>query len=153
MRTVNVAAAVIIRDGKIFATERGYGDYKDWWEFPGGKIEENESPRDAVSREIGEELGVSIGVGDRIYVIEYDYPDFHLHMEAFACTLSGGEIELREHENALWLDRFCEMAPRRRRDDRIFERQLGRYRFRTVISSFYMCYNLYCECNERRYTN
>ena len=105
MRTVNVAAAVIIRDGKIFATERGYGDYKDWWEFPGGKIEENESPRDAVIREIEEELGVSIGVGDRIYVIEYDYPDFHLHMEAFACTLSGGEIELREHENALWLDR------------------------------------------------
>ncbi|MBR0438283.1 MAG: (deoxy)nucleoside triphosphate pyrophosphohydrolase [Clostridia bacterium] len=105
MRTVNVAAAVIIRDGKIFATERGYGDYKDWWEFPGGKIEESESPRDAVLREIEEELGVSIGVGDRIYVIEYDYPDFHLHMEAFACTLSGGEIELREHENALWLDR------------------------------------------------
>ena len=105
MRTVNVAAAVIIRDGKIFATERGYGDYKDWWEFPGGKIEENESPRDAVLREIEEELGVSIEVGDRIYVIEYDYPDFHLHMEAFACTLSGGEIELREHENALWLDR------------------------------------------------
>lgn len=105
MRTVNVAAAVIIRDGKIFATERGYGDYKDWWEFPGGKIEENEFPKDAVLREIEEELGVSIGVGDRIYVIEYDYPDFHLHMEAFACTLSGGEIELREHENALWLDR------------------------------------------------
>ncbi|MBR6822184.1 MAG: (deoxy)nucleoside triphosphate pyrophosphohydrolase [Clostridia bacterium] len=105
MRTVNVAAAVIIRDGKIFATERGYGNYKDWWEFPGGKIEESESPRDAVSREIEEELGVSIEVGDRIYVIEYDYPDFHLHMEAFACTLSGGEIELREHENALWLDR------------------------------------------------
>ena len=105
MRTVNVAAAVIIRDGKIFVTERGYGDYKDWWEFPGGKIEESESPRDAVLREIEEELGVSIGVGDRIYVIEYDYPDFHLHMEAFACTLSGGEIELREHENALWLDR------------------------------------------------
>lgn len=105
MRTVNVAAAVMIRDGKIFATERGYGDYKDWWEFPGGKIEENESPRDAVSREIGEELGVSIEVGDRIYVVEYDYPDFHLHMEAFACTITGGEIELREHENALWLDR------------------------------------------------
>lgn len=105
MRTVNVAAAVIIRDGKIFATERGYGDYKDWWEFPGGKIEESESPKDAVLREIEEELGVSIEVGDRIYVIEYDYPDFHLHMEAFACTLSGGEIELREHENALWLDR------------------------------------------------
>ncbi|MBR6822986.1 MAG: (deoxy)nucleoside triphosphate pyrophosphohydrolase [Clostridia bacterium] len=104
MRTVNVAAAVIIRDGKIFATERGYGNYKDWWEFPGGKIEESESPRDAVLREIEEELGVSIGVGDRIYVIEYDYPDFHLHMEAFSCTLSGGEIELREHENALWLD-------------------------------------------------
>ncbi len=104
MRTVNVAAAVMIRDGKIFATERGYGDYKDWWEFPGGKIEENESPRDAVSREIGEELGVSIDVGDRIYVVEYDYPDFHLHMEAFACTITGGEIELREHENALWLD-------------------------------------------------
>ncbi len=104
MMTVNVAAAVMIRDGKIFATERGYGDYKDWWEFPGGKIEENESPRDAVSREIGEELGVSIYVGDRIYVVEYDYPDFHLHMEAFACTITGGEIELREHENALWLD-------------------------------------------------
>ena len=100
-----MAAAVIIRDGKIFVTERGYGDYKDWWEFPGGKIEESESPRDAVLREIEEELGVSIGVGDRIYVIEYDYPDFHLHMEAFACTLSGGEIELKEHENALWLDR------------------------------------------------
>lgn len=104
MKTVNVAAAVMIRDGKIFATERGYGDYKDWWEFPGGKIEENESPRDAVSREIREELGVSIDVGDRIYVVEYDYPDFHLHMEAFACTITGGEIELREHENALWLD-------------------------------------------------
>jgi 8-oxo-dGTP diphosphatase len=104
MRTVNVAAAVMIRDGKIFATERGYGDYKDWWEFPGGKIEENESPTDAVSREIGEELGVIIDVGDRIYVVEYDYPDFHLHMEAFACTITGGEIELREHENALWLD-------------------------------------------------
>ena len=104
MRTLNVAAAVMIRDGKIFATERGYGDYKDWWEFPGGKIEENESPTDAVSREIGEELGVSIDVGDRIYVVEYDYPDFHLHMEAFACTITGGKIELREHENALWLD-------------------------------------------------
>ena len=105
MKTIHVVAAVICDDGRIFATQRGYGNWKDYWEFPGGKIEPGESPEAALRREILEELDTEIDVGKRITTIEYDYPDFHLHMEAFACTLSGGEIELREHENALWLDR------------------------------------------------
>ena len=103
MKQIEVVAAVIKKDNQIFATQRGYGDFKDGWEFPGGKIEENESPRDAVSREIGEELGVSIGVGDRIYVIEYDYPDFHLTMHCYWCKLLSKEVKLLEHEAAKWL--------------------------------------------------
>ena len=81
MKTVRVTAAVIIRDGRIFATQRGYGDYKDWWEFPGGKIEPGETPEQALKREILEELATEIAVGRKIMTVEYDYPAFHLSMD------------------------------------------------------------------------
>ncbi len=105
MKTVRVTAAVIIRDGRIFATQRGYGDYKDWWEFPGGKIEPGESPEQALKREILEELATEIAVGRKIMTVEYDYPTFHLSMDCFVCTLIRGEPELLEHEAAKWLSR------------------------------------------------
>ena len=105
MKTVRVTAAVIIRDGRIFATQRGYGDYKDWWEFPGGKIESGESPEQALKREILEELAAEISVGRKIMTVEYDYPTFHLSMDCFVCTLIRGEPELLEHEAAKWLSR------------------------------------------------
>ena len=108
MKTISVVAAVIIRtdsDGskQVFATQRGYGEYKDWWEFPGGKIEEGESPEDALAREIREELATEIKVSDYIDTIEYDYPAFHLSMECFACEIVLGDLKLLEHENAAWL--------------------------------------------------
>ena len=108
-KTVNVVAAVICDDynkkTKIFATQRGYGDYKDGWEFPGGKIEEGETPQEALVREIREELGADIKVYDLIDVIDYDYEAFHLHMNCYWATLSGGELKLLEHEAARWLGR------------------------------------------------
>ena len=85
MKTINVVAAVIFKDGKIFATQRGYGAFKDGWEFPGGKVESGESPEDALRREIREELETEIRVGELIDTIEYDYPDFHLSMKCYAC--------------------------------------------------------------------
>lgn len=104
MKTVNVVAA-IIRDGnKIFATQRGYGDYKDGWEFPGGKIEPGETPRQALVREIKEELDTEVAVGDYLTTIEYDYPSFHLSMQCFWCTIVEGTPVLREHEAARWLE-------------------------------------------------
>ena len=108
MKTISVVAAIIIRtstNGKkqVFATQRGYGDYKDWWEFPGGKIEQGESPQDALRREIREELATEISVGDYIGTIEYDYPEFHLSMQCFICNVVSGKLELLEHENAAWL--------------------------------------------------
>ena len=108
MKIVNVVAAIIIRkdsDGKkyVFATQRGYGEFKDGWEFPGGKIEEGESPEAALEREIREELATQIKVGDYIGMIEYDYPTFHLSMKCFACQVVSGKLELLEHENAAWL--------------------------------------------------
>lgn len=105
MKTVRVVAAVIRKDNRIFATERGYGDFKDMWEFPGGKIEPGESGPEALKREIREELDTVIEVGDYIETVEYDYPAFHLSMECYWCTVKEGKLTLLEHENALWLDR------------------------------------------------
>lgn len=104
MKTVYVVAA-IIRDGnKVFATQRGYGDYKDGWEFPGGKIESGETALQALTREIKEELETAITVGDLLTTIEFDYPTFHLSMQCFWCTIVDGTPVLKEHEAARWLD-------------------------------------------------
>ena len=108
MKTVNVVAAIIIRkdsNGKkyVFATQRGYGEFKDGWEFPGGKIESGETPQTALQREIREELATQISVGEKIATIEYDYPTFHLSMQCFVCEVVSGKLELLEHENAAWL--------------------------------------------------
>ncbi|MBP1555283.1 MAG: (deoxy)nucleoside triphosphate pyrophosphohydrolase [Oscillospiraceae bacterium] len=100
MKTVRVVAAVIRDGGRVFATQRGYGDYKDWWEFPGGKIESGEMPTDALKREIREELDTEIEVGDLITTVEYDYPDFHLSMDCFWATVLSGSLLLKEHEAA-----------------------------------------------------
>ncbi|MBO6194502.1 MAG: (deoxy)nucleoside triphosphate pyrophosphohydrolase [Clostridiales bacterium] len=103
-RTVKVVAAVIRRGNKIFATQRGYGEYKDGWEFPGGKVEPGESPRDALVREIREELDADITVGDKIVTVNLDYTDFYLSMDCFWASLNEGEqLKLLEHEAARWL--------------------------------------------------
>jgi 8-oxo-dGTP diphosphatase len=103
MKTVNVAAAVI-RDGeRIFATQRGYGEHKDGWEFPGGKIEPGETARQALRREILEELDAVIETGELLVTVEYDYPAFHLHMDCFFAAVAEGALTLREHEAARWL--------------------------------------------------
>lgn len=103
MKTVRVVAAVI-RDGdRIFATQRGYGDYKDGWEFPGGKIESGETARQAIVREIREELDTDISVGEQLTTVEYDYPGFHLSMQCFWAEIRDGEPVLKEHEAAKWL--------------------------------------------------
>lgn len=103
MKNIRVAAAVIRKDDKIFATQRGYGEFKDGWEFPGGKIEEGETPEQALTREIREELNTEIRVGERIGTVEYDYPKFHLSMDCFWCEIVQGMLELKEHEAAKWL--------------------------------------------------
>ena len=103
MKTVRVAAAVIRNGGRIFATQRGYGEFKDGWEFPGGKIEPGETPQEALAREIREELDAEITVGQLIETVEYDYPKFHLSMDCFWCGLNSQELVLREHEDARWL--------------------------------------------------
>ena len=103
MKTVRVVAAVIREGDKIFATQRGYGEYKDGWEFPGGKIEEGETPEEALKREILEELDTEITVGNLIKKIEYDYPTFHLSMDCFLATVKSGHLELKEAEAARWL--------------------------------------------------
>lgn len=105
MKTIRVVAAVIRKDDRIFATQRGYGEFKDGWEFPGGKIEQGETPQQALVREIREELETEIRVGDLIDTIEYDYPTFHLSMDCFWCEIVEGSLELKEHEAAKWLDR------------------------------------------------
>ncbi len=108
MKTVNVVAAIICdnykKKTKIFATQRGYGEFKDGWEFPGGKIEEGETPEQALVREIREELGAEIEVHDLIDVIDYDYEKFHLHMNCYWATVVGGKLQLLEHEAAKWLE-------------------------------------------------
>ena len=103
MRSIRVVAAIIEKDGKIFATQRGYGDYKDWWEFPGGKVEEGETPEEALVREIHEELDADITVDEYITTVEYDYPDFHLSMDCYWCSLKTEHLALLEHEAAKWL--------------------------------------------------
>lgn len=102
LKSIEVVAAVIVRDGSLFATQRGYGDFKDMWEFPGGKMESGETPQDALVREIREELDAEITVGDLLRVVEYDYPAFHLKMHCFLCSLNSDFI-LKEHESARWL--------------------------------------------------
>ena len=103
MKTVKVVAAIIIHENKIFATQRGYGEFKDGWEFPGGKIEPGETPQEALVREIKEELDIEIEVKDFLETVEYDYPDFHLSMDCFFCSIRSGEMVLKEHEAAKWL--------------------------------------------------
>lgn len=103
MKTVKVVAAVIRDNDKIFATQRGYGEFKGGWEFPGGKIEAGETPQEALKREIMEELQTEIAVGELIDTIEYDYPTFHLSMDCFWAEIVSGEVVLKEHEAAKWL--------------------------------------------------
>ena len=103
MKTVKVVAAIIIHENKIFATQRGYGEFKDGWEFPGGKIEPGETPQEALVREIKEELDIEIEVKDFLETVEYDYPEFHLSMDCFFCAISSGDLVLKEHEAAKWL--------------------------------------------------
>lgn len=104
MKTIRVVAAIITRDNKIFATQRGYGDFKDGWEFPGGKVEPGEKPEDAIVREIKEELGADITVTGFLTTVEHDYPQFHLSMDCFWAELKEGtEMTLLEHEAAKWL--------------------------------------------------
>ena len=103
MKRIEVVAAVIRREGCVFATQRGYGDFKDWWEFPGGKMEAGESPEEALRREIHEELSAEISIERLLDTVEWDYPEFHLTLHCFLCTLEGGKLQLLEHEAARWL--------------------------------------------------
>lgn len=107
MKKIEVVAAVINKteqgQTKIFATQRGYGEFKDGWEFPGGKIEAGEQKEEALKREIKEELATEISVGEHLCTVEYDYPNFHLTMHCYWCEVVNGELELLEHEDAKWL--------------------------------------------------
>ena len=102
-KTIHVVAAILIQDGRLLATQRGYGPWKDWWEFPGGKVEQGEEPREALRREMQEELAVDIEAGKLVASVEYDYPDFHLSMLCFRCRVVAGRPTLLEHEAARWL--------------------------------------------------
>lgn len=103
VKTIRVVAAIIMDHGKVFATQRGYGEFKDGWEFPGGKIEPDEAPEEAVIREIKEELDTEIEVIELLDTVEYDYPKFHLFMDCFVCHIKSGNLVLKEHEAAAWL--------------------------------------------------
>lgn len=103
IKRIEVVAAIILDGKKIFATQRGYGEFKDGWEFPGGKIEQGEIPEQALKREIREELDTEIEVGELFDTVEYDYPAFHLTMQCFLCSIKSGELVLKEHEAAKWL--------------------------------------------------
>lgn len=112
-KTVRVVAAIIVDNGRVFATQRGYGAWKDWWEFPGGKVEEGEDAKAALRREIREELATEVEVGDLLACVEHDYPSssadgndgFHLSMMCFVCRVVKGRLSLLEHEDARWLGR------------------------------------------------
>ena len=103
MKTVRVVGAIIIENDKVFATQRGYGEFKDGWEFPGGKIEPGETPEEAIVREIKEELDTEVEVIELLDTVEYDYPNFHLSMGCFICKIKSGDLVLKEHEAAKWL--------------------------------------------------
>ena len=103
MKTIKVVAAIIRKDNKVFATQRGYGDYKDWWEFPGGKVEPGETPEDAIVREIREELDTVITVERFLTTVEHDYPEFHRSMDCYWAKIESGRLTLLEHEAAKWL--------------------------------------------------
>ena len=103
MKTIEVVAAIIIKSNQVFATQRGYGEWKGWWEFPGGKIESGECPQEALKREIREELDAEISVGELLDTIEWDYPTFHLTMHCYICSLESDSIHLNEHESSAWL--------------------------------------------------
>ena len=103
MKQIEVVAAIIRKGNKIFATQRGYGDFKDWWEFPGGKMEAGETPEEALKREIREELSTEISVDVFLCTVEYDYPKFHLTMHCYLCSLLTEALHLNEHEAAKWL--------------------------------------------------
>lgn len=105
MKTINVVAAVIRDKDRVLATARGYGDYKDFWEFPGGKIEEGETPEDALVREIQEELDIHIEINEYITTVEYDYPQFHLSMQCYFCNRLSGNLTLKEAESSRWLSK------------------------------------------------
>ena len=102
MKTIEVVAAIIREGDEVFATQRGYGEFEGWWEFPGGKIEPGESHHEALKREIREELDVDIHVGERLCSVEYDYPNFHLTMHCYFCSIANGVVELLEHKSARW---------------------------------------------------
>ncbi len=103
MKKIEVVAAILHQNGRYLATQRGYGEFEGMWEFPGGKIEPGEIQEDALKREIQEELGIEIIIEKQLCTTEYDYPSFHLSMYCFLCSISSGEIELREHKSARWL--------------------------------------------------
>ena len=103
MKTIEVVAAIIRKGDKIFATQRGYGDWKDYWEYPGGKIEPGETPEQALLREIREELDADIRIDKHLCTVDWDYPTFHLHMHCYICSLLGESLHLNEHEAARWL--------------------------------------------------
>lgn len=105
MKNIKVVAAIIIDNNKIFATQRGYGDFKDGWEFPGGKIEKGETPEEALIREIKEELDTTINVNKKIDTVEYDYPNFHLSIDCFICNILEGDLVLKQHEASKWLSK------------------------------------------------
>ena len=103
MKHIEVVAAIIRKGDKMFATQRGYGEWKDWWEFPGGKMESGETPEEALEREIREELSAEISVDEFLCTVEYDYPAFHLKMHCYQCSLVTEALHLNEHEAAKWL--------------------------------------------------
>lgn len=105
MKTIEVVAAIIVEDDKLLATQRGYGEFKDGWEFPGGKVEHGETLECALKREIKEELDIEIGIDTYIDTVEYDYPQFHLIMHCYKCRMLDGQLMLKEHEAAKWVSR------------------------------------------------
>ena len=102
-KNIHVVAALILKDDEVFGTQRGYGNYKDWWEFPGGKVETGETPEQALAREIREELAVDISVDKYLTTVEYEYPEFHLSMACYWCSVKEGNLTLLEHEASRWL--------------------------------------------------
>ena len=105
MKQIEVVAAIIRKGDKIFATQRGYGEWKDWWEFPGGKMEAGETPEEALKRGIREALSTEISVDEFLYMVDYDYPQFHLTMHCYLCSLMTDSLHLNEHEAAKWLSK------------------------------------------------